>query len=167
MSWITYHRNRLQPLQAQEGVAAAAGAAGDTLREFTQGLESIRRQVQADIVEIRNLHEGIAGLRQADALMLQRVQTLETQMDNIPARVYNLEKYGNDVTIKLPDDINALDSRLKDLEAQPMEAAARLKKRQDWMMVYTAVGGCLFMVVSLLISLLGMIFTYLLAKGII
>lgn len=168
MSWILFHPNRVQPLQAQEGAAAAMGAAGgDSLREFTVALESIRRQVQTNIVEIRTLFEADASLRQADALMLPRVTTLETQMDNIPARVADLEKYGSSHAQRLLDEVAKHEARIKDLEDAPQEDAARLKKRQDWMMVYTALGGCLFMVVSAVLTALGMLFTYLLAKGVI
>ena len=168
MSWILFHPNRVQPLYRQEGGPEMVGAPRDgTLREFTVALESIRRQVQADIVEIRTLNEAVAVLRQSDALALPRLQILETQMDNLPARVADLEKYGSPNAQKLQETVNRHEARIKDLEDAPQEDAARLKKRQDWMMVYTALGGCLFMVVSAVLTALGMLFTYLLAKGVI
>lgn len=156
-----FKRIRLVPLQQPDGAPAMAGDAG--WGSVHNRMTALDERVAAIATHVHEM--DMKGMEHGE--MLLRISQLEKQMDDMPSRVSNLEKYGSDVTIKLPDEIKALDGRVKDLEEQPQEAAVRIKKRQDWIIVYTAVGGCLLWFISIIVTLLGMLFTYLLAKGII
>jgi hypothetical protein len=127
-------------------------AGPDTLHEFSVALESIRRQVQSDIVEIRALHAAVAELRQADALILPRVVGLETDMDNIPARVSDLEKYGSEHTIKLEPRVDQVERQIKRLKKRPKKKRRKEQGRQNRVLMYVFMAQAGFALLSVLVS---------------
>lgn len=100
----------------------------------------------------------MSTLAPADVATELRLTRLEEQMDNLPARVSDLEKYGSEHTIKHEPRIESLEQKVKRLKKGPKKK--RRKERERWakqqqrINLYIAVAGVLAVVLSTYVNYL-------------
>lgn len=113
------------------------------------GVASFVTKLQKDIEALQQT----TGERETVRLQIKR---LEDEMDNLPARVSDLEKYGSEHTIQLEPRVNKLEEKLQRLAKRPKKKRAAEQRRQNRALMIAGVISAGAVVLSLGCSAIGL-----------